>query len=77
MKDPDLVRPEGTDNSVQESSIMEEDEVVLLPIVWVYKLFVTYIHEGGRHFTGYAHLLVARWLVVAFCTAARGLERDP
>jgi len=35
----DLVRLKGTDDGMQESSVMEEDEVFLLPIVWVHKLW--------------------------------------
>jgi hypothetical protein len=34
----DLVRLKGTDDGMQESSVMEENKVFLLPIVWVHKL---------------------------------------
>lgn len=39
MEGADLVRLEGTDDGMQESSVMEQDEVLLLPIVWVHELF--------------------------------------
>lgn len=35
----DLVRLERPDDGVQESSVMEQDEVLLLPVVWVHELF--------------------------------------
>ena len=44
----DLVRLESADDGVQESSIVEEDEVVLLPIVRIHKLFDNM--SGGTSF---------------------------
>jgi hypothetical protein len=38
VEDAHLVRLKGTDDAMQESSVMEEEEVMLLPIVGVYKL---------------------------------------
>lgn len=48
MEGADLVRLEGTDDGMQESSVMEQDEVLLLPIVWVHELFFRDMerHEG-------------------------------
>lgn len=40
VESPDLVRLEGTDDGVQEAPVMEQDEVVLLPVVWVHELFL-------------------------------------
>lgn len=40
----DLVRLEGTDDGVQESSVVEQDEVVLLPVMRVHELFDVYRH---------------------------------
>ena len=34
----DLVRPKCTDDGMEESSVMEEDKVLLSPIVWVHQL---------------------------------------
>ena len=33
-----LVRPKGTDDAMQESSVMEDDEIFILPFVGVHKL---------------------------------------
>ena len=38
VEDADLVRLKGTDDAMQEPSVMEEDEVFLFPIVGIYKL---------------------------------------
>lgn len=79
MEDAELVGLEGTNSGMHESSIMEDNEVLLLPIVWIYELFVMWgTHEGHRRLQDMytVHVHGAQLQAVASCKAARGLEQD-
>ena len=69
MERAHLILLKRTDNGMQHATIMEQDEVLFLPVVRIHQLSAAevIIEEGDGNKDKYAHS--ARWQVAASCTA--------
>src|SRR6266404_3050995 len=74
MERAHFVRLERADDGMEHAAIVEQDEVLLLPIVRVHQLDFYLLNYNYQRWT---HVRSARWRDAAFCTAARAPPSGP